>query len=172
MDSSGRIYIHILRLARLPPGSSRNHCITGLCGIVGVQPLDRTRKAGFEWRSACVTVRFRLGAQLGCAGVTMSPRTGHSQSDDLRLSLTWLVNPVAVGTLPIPVMAVLVVGVRLAGVAATMRGRMVPSAIVRATCGRGTCGVVMRAARSWRVGTVGCSERCGLDRQKTQQSGH
>ena len=74
------------------------------------------------------------------------------------LSSVGLVNPITIGAPPIPVMAVFVVGVSLAGVAPAVRCRMVSAAIVRANGGRGTCSVVMRAAWSRRVGSVSRSE--------------
>jgi hypothetical protein len=69
-----------------------------------------------------------------------------------------LVNPIAVGASPIPVMAVLVACVCLTWVIPAVRGRMVSAAIVRANGGRGTCSVVVRAAWSRRVGPVSRSE--------------
>jgi hypothetical protein len=57
-----------------------------------------------------------------------------------------LVNSIMVRSSPVFVMAVPVVGVCLAGVISAVRGRMMSAAIVRAGAGRGTCGVVMRAA--------------------------
>lgn len=78
-------------------------------------------------------------------------------------------NPIKVGTPPISVMAVLVVGVCLAGVISAVRCRMVSAAIVRAGGGQGTCGVVMRAARSWKVGPVSRSESGRQGKQGIKQ---
>ena len=66
--------------------------------------------------------------------------------------------PIAVGRAPVVVMTVPVVGVCLTGVIPAVRGRMVSATIVRVNGGRGTCGVVMCAAWSWRVGPVSRSE--------------
>ena len=77
--------------------------------------------------------------------------------------------PIAVGRAPVVVMTVPVVGVRLARVISAVRFRMVSAAIVGASGGRGTCGVVMRAARSWRVGPVSRSESGRQDKQGIKQ---